>query len=314
MKPILHIDFCDFWGHFVKEENYFYNLLSQRFDVRISDNPDFLIYSCYGEDHLKYNCYRIYYNGENLRVNWNACDYAFGFDYDTNPRYYRLPNWVLYDDPERLISNKPDPEFILRQKQFFCNMVVSNPHAKKRIAFFEKLSKYKKVDSGGAVLNNIGGAVKNKRAFIRNYKFTIAFENSSHEGYTTEKLFEPMLENTLPIYWGDPLVGNDFNTRSFFNYQDYGTDDSLIERIIEVDRNDQLYLEMIREPWFKNNRLPDYLKQERILGRFDDIFRMAASERPVAQRSTRLFYFFNRQFTKIEYRVNKIFQYNKPFR
>ena len=38
---------------------------------------------------------------------------------------------------------------------------------------------------------------------------TIAFENSSFPGYTTEKIFEPMLEGSIPIYWGNPRVDED---------------------------------------------------------------------------------------------------------
>ena len=71
-------------------------------------------------------------------------------------------------------------------------------------------------------LNNVGGPVKNKIDFIMDHKFTIAFENSSYPGYTTEKIFEPMLVNSIPLYWGNPLVDRDFNTKSFLNFHDYG--------------------------------------------------------------------------------------------
>ena len=41
--------------------------------------------------------------------------------------------------------------------------------------------------------------------------FTIAFKNDSYPGYTTEKIYEPMYVNSLPIYSGNPLVYRDFN-------------------------------------------------------------------------------------------------------
>jgi len=53
--------------------------------------------------------------------------------------------------------------------------------------------------------------------FIKNYKFTIAFENSTSPGYTTEKLWQPMLSGSVPVYWGNPEVDRMFNTRSFVN-------------------------------------------------------------------------------------------------
>ena len=47
-------------------------------------------------------------------------------------------------------------------KTGFCNMVVSNPNAKKRIEFFHKLSQNKRVDSDGRHLYNIIGPTVNK--------------------------------------------------------------------------------------------------------------------------------------------------------
>jgi len=314
MSSVIRINFCDFWGHFVKEDNYFFHLLSKRYQVEITDNPDFVIYSGYGDEHLKYNCFRIFYNGENERINWNACDYALSFEFLTDRRHYRLPNWVLYDDPQKLVSSKPDPEAILRQKKSFCNMVVSNPRAPQRINFFHKLSKYKKVDSGGRYLNNIGGPLTDKRSFIRDYKFTIAFENSSYPGYTTEKIFEPMLENSIPLYWGSTLVGSDFNTRSFLNFNDYVNEDAFIEKIIEVDKNDDLYLKMLSEPWYNDNVMPENLKEDRILDYFDDIIRDSQVRTPVAQDYHRWLYSAKRQFAKADFKLNSIFNYRKPFR
>lgn len=315
MKPILKIDFCDFWGHFEKDDNYFYNLLSNKFDVRITNDPDFLIYSCYGVDHLRYTCHRIFYNGENQKVDWNACDFSFSFAYiENNPRHYRLPNWIFYGDPSELTSNKNDLEQIFSEKSRFCNMIVSNPYSKKRIRFFEKLSEYKKVDSGGRYRNNIGSPVDNKREFIRKYKFTIAFENSSAPGYTTEKLFEPMLENTIPIYWGDPLVNRDFNPRSFLNYHDYGSDEALIDQIIALDQDDNRYFQMLKEPWFNNNQMPSYLEENNILDHFQLIFSMAETQVPVARKPIRWLYWASRQVNKIDYEMNKVFAYRKPFR
>ena len=41
----ININFSDFWPGFNKEDNYFYNLLKERFEVKISDNPDYLFFS-----------------------------------------------------------------------------------------------------------------------------------------------------------------------------------------------------------------------------------------------------------------------------
>ena len=56
---------------------------------------------------------------------------------------------------------------------------------------------------------------------MRDYKFVIAFENSSFPGYNTEKLTHAIEADSLPIYWGDPQIGRSYNVRRFVNAHDY---------------------------------------------------------------------------------------------
>ena len=238
-KPIIRVDFSDFWGDFIKTDNYFWNLLSTRYELVLSPDPDFLFYSSYSRNFTRYDCFRIFYTAENVRPDFRECDFAFSFDYLETPRNYRLPLYALYADNELLTRKRVDPDELMREKRKFCAFVVSNPVGKTRNEFFRKLSRYKRVDSAGRYLNNIGGSLpaakEAKWEFLRPYKFTIAFENSSYPGYTTEKIFEPMLVNSLPIYWGNPLVDRDFNPASFLNYHEFPNEEALIERILELD-------------------------------------------------------------------------------
>jgi hypothetical protein len=292
MKETIKLDFVDFWPNFNKTDNYFYNLLSSKFEVEISSNPDFVIYSVFGRSYKKYKCIRIFYTGENVRPNFKECDYAFTFDHiENNPRHYRLPLYGMYFDPALLVKNDGyNPEKILAEKTEFCNFVYSNKKAKKRIDFFHKLSKYKRVASGGELLNNVGGRVPNKLEFIRKFKFTIAFENFSYPGYTTEKLTEPMLMQSLPIYWGNPLVHYDFNPRSFINWHDYGNDEAVIEKIIELDKDDDLYNRYLRESYFHDNKINEYIKKENVLKQFGLIFENQLVS--IAQQKRRCFCMF----------------------
>lgn len=287
MKKI-KIDFADFWPGFEKENNFFYNLLSKHYDLEITSQPDFLIYSVFSQAHRFYFCTRIFYNGETPRpyyneLNYTACDYSFGFDYIDDPRHYRLPLFAMYWDLNLLTRPKPSLENIVRDKTKFCNLVISNPNAKERIDFFHKLSQYKKVDSGGRFLNNISKPVEDKIEFIKDYKFTIAFENSSYPGYTTEKIVDPMIVHSIPIYWGNPLVHKDFNTKSFINCHDYKDFDEVIERIIEIDKDIGLYKEYLKQPYFPNNIPDEHLKKEKILEQFDFIFSNKDKIIPVAK-------------------------------
>ncbi|MDP4272627.1 MAG: glycosyltransferase family 10 [Bacteroidota bacterium] len=270
----LKINFVDFWPDFDATSNFFLDLLKTRFDLEISDSPDFIIYSVFGTTFRNYHCTRIFYTGENIRPNFDECDFALSFDFIEHPRHFRLPLYVLYlKDPKQLVKEDTfNPEKILQEKSKFCNFIYSNGSAQERIDFFEKLSKYKKVDSGGRVRNNLGCFVLDKLDFIKDYKFTIAFENSSYPGYTTEKLVHPMLVHSLPIYWGNPRVDEDFNPKSFLNYFSFDSDEELIARIIGLDRNDELYCRYLREPYYYHNEPNKYVKPEYVLGFFEKIF------------------------------------------
>jgi alpha(1,3/1,4) fucosyltransferase len=288
MKKI-KIDFADFWPGFKKEDNFFYNLLSAHYDLEITNDPDFLIYSVFSSAYHFYFCTRIFYTGENPRpyyneLNYNECDYSFGYAHMNDKRHYRLPLYAMFCDLNLLTRPVPSFEDILREKTKFCNIVVSNPDAKERIDFFNKLSEYKTVDSGGGFLNNIGKPVKDKMEFIREYKFTIAFENSSIPGYTTEKIVQPMLVNSIPIYWGNSLIQKDFNTKSFVNCHEYASFDEVIERIIEIDKDEELYKQYLQQTYFTDNVLNEFVRKENILEQFKRIFENQDKIIPVAKK------------------------------
>jgi len=266
LKKTIKIDFSDFWGGFDKTNNYFYNLLKEEFNVEISSQPDFLFFSVFGNSHQNYKCQKIFYTGENVAPPLGYCQWSFSFDYLDDHRNYRLPHYLLYDGYYELTREKKIEDWMANRK--FCNFVASNPNCQERNLFVEQLSKYKKVDSGGRWMNNIGFVVSNKRDFQSNYKFSIAFENNAyrpqHPGYTTEKIMEPMTVNSIPIYWGNPLIHKEFNTKSFVSFYDHGYLGQMIETIIDLDRNNDKYLEMLKTTWLVDNIIPDNNKVENI--------------------------------------------------
>lgn len=308
----IKISFVDFWPGFRDDDNYFYNFLRKYFKVELSESPDYLFYSVYGDDHFNYpDSIKILYTGENLVPDFNQCDYALGFHFiDFEDRYLRFPLYLIYPTYDRINqkSNLNNKDLINRR---FCNFVYSNNTNADplRGRFFKELSKYKKVDSGGKLFNNIGHLVDNKLEFIKNYKFTIAFENSKTNGYTTEKLIEPMAVNSLPIYYGNPKVGLDFNAKSFVNILDFESVDEAIEKIIELDQNDDLYLSYLDQPW-QTKHQEKYDWDAALFSFFDNIFTQPLPEaKRVAQ------YGFNKYFQEQNSYKNQLWyrreKYNK---
>ncbi len=266
MKKKIKIDFSDFWGGFDKTDNYFFNLLKEEFDVEISNNPDYLFFSIFGNNHQRYKCVKIFYTGENVPPPIGYCDYSFSFDNLDSLKNYRLPHYLLYDGYYELVRPKVIESNLANRK--FCNFVASNGNCSERNQFVIQLSKYKKVDSGGRWMNNIGFVVDNKRKFQSEYKFSIAFENNAYRpqfpGYTTEKIMEPMTVNSIPIYWGNPEIGKEFNTKSFVNYYDFNSMGDTIEYIIQLDKSDDQYLQLLKNDWLIGNQIPENNKIENI--------------------------------------------------
>ena len=274
MKKKIKINFISFWGGFSPYDNYFTNLLKENFEVEISNNPDYLFYSIFGDQHRYVNnCVKIQYLGENIPPDLNYANYAMSFDYMDDPRHYRIPHYLLYPGYYDLI-NKTINDNLLNRK--FCSFIVSNGACDIRNNFMLKLSKYKKVDSGGRFMNNIGKSIDKKVDWIKDYKFNIAFENNAyrpqHIGYTTEKIMEPMTVNTLPIYWGNTRIDLEFNTKSIINYSDFNSEEDMIDFIIELDKNDDKYMEVMKQPWLVNNEIIENNKLENIKKFLDSIF------------------------------------------
>lgn len=254
-KQIIKIFFVDFWPDIVND-NYFLDFLKRYYTVEIDpNNPDYLFFSVYGQTHLKYNhCIKILFTGENMVPDFNVCDYALGFHYlQFEDRYARYPLYLIYSGFGRLQHKMITDEKSLLNRSF-CNFVYSNNTNADttRDLFFQKLSKYKKVDSGGKHLNNIGGPVEDKINFIKNYKFTIAFENSAVPGYTTEKLMDAMCANSIPVYYGNPLAHLDFNPESFIQVKGVDDFERAIEEIIFLDNDPAAYLGMLNKQWINN--------------------------------------------------------------
>ena len=228
---------------------------------------DVLIYSDWGRKHWDFKGLKIYHSGENMLPDFGQCDLAFtSMELPDEPRNIRLPIYFFYlAEAEKLIKSADfDARAVLAAKTKFCNFLVSNGRSPMRNQAFKQLNRRQRVDSGGKHFNNLGYRVEDKFEFVRQYKFTLAFENSSTPGYTTEKLLEPMLAGSLPIYWGNPDVARDFNPESFIVAERFASIEALVDHVLAVDADDELYLRYTSQPWLPGNQLTPYFSHERI--------------------------------------------------
>tara|TARA_Y100000768_G_C23990747_1_gene692556 strand:- start:1374 stop:2249 length:876 start_codon:yes stop_codon:yes gene_type:complete len=182
-----------------------------------------------------------------------------------------LPLSVIYIHGNDFLNTLENRQINIVPSQF-CSFIVSNPKCETRNKMFHMLNKYKKVNSAGRYLNNIGRNLPgtwsslNHLKFINQHKFMICFENTKMETYSTEKIVNAYLGNTIPIYWASENIKNIFNEDSMLFLEDE-TEESfnkLIKKIIELDTNDEKYMEFINRPVF-NEKNKEYWKEHYIL-------------------------------------------------
>ncbi len=281
----LKVAFIGMGGNFNLEDNFIVNVLKQHYQVEISEHPDYLFYSVNSDEHLKYNCVKIYYTAENLVPDFNLCDYGIAFnDIGFSDRYFRYPVYLVDSfnayqlddyatDLKRAMQKHEHVDEYIKQKDAFCSFVYSNAEAAKcRENMFAALNRYKQVNSGGRYQNNIGAPVDSKLDFQTKHKFVIAFENTSTPGYTTEKIVHAFSAGAIPIYWGNPEIEKEFNGKAFINCHNYGLkadtplDSDIYTKIMEqvkaLDNDPVQYQEMLAQPAFAADFKPLEEKQK----------------------------------------------------
>lgn len=157
------------------------------------------------------------------------------------------------------LSVPRDPSTVAH-KQTFCAFVVSNPHGDVRNRFFHRLNAYKKVHSCGGALNNCDGFRAPRdpeqfRSFLSKFKFMVCFENGSSPEYLTEKLHQAWMGGTVPLYWGARRALEWLNPKAFLYLPEEATEadmDALIDRIKELDEDDQKYASVFSEPLIRH--------------------------------------------------------------
>jgi len=77
--------------------------------------------------------------------------------------------------------------------------------------------------------------------------------------------------NSVPIYWGSATVDLDFNENSFINAGKFSNAKELIDHIISIDNNDEMYYNITSQPKFRHNIAPSCMIYDNFLNWFDAI-------------------------------------------
>lgn len=262
MLETLKVAYVDFWPEW-DEENFITPILNKHYNVVIDkNNPDVVFHSIFGgqKEISKYNCKKILFLGENHRPHRFNTDYSISFDLN-NETNFRLPLWQAYilNRPEYLDSLIDRRKILNNEFKNFASFTVSNGNNFMRNGMYQQLKNYRPVVSYGRYMTTNLGLQKFSEGkywrdakdifFSRNtHKFAITYENSPYPYYCTEKLMDGFLNGSMPIYWGDPKVKEDWNEKAFLNVNDFGT--NIIDEIKKMDNSDDLFNERYTQPVF----------------------------------------------------------------
>ena len=127
-----------------------------------------------------------------------------------------------------------------------CSKTQSLPGHRKRLEFLDKLREHpisEDIDFYGGGHNPIS----DKFDAIRPYKYHIVLENSTVTDYWSEKLGDPFLGFSLPIYYGCPNIDDYFSEKSLIriDIENFEGTVSTLERLIRDDPYESFLPEII---------------------------------------------------------------------
>lgn len=146
--------------------------------------------------------------------------------------FNRIPNPVQGYEPFKCDPNNPDFElpddiFQIYKKSKLASVMASDkawlPGHVQRLKFLDKIKH--RVDVYGTCQRVLfGQEIRKETKFLslRDYAFSIAIENLSHEVddyYFTEKIVDCFTTGTVPIYYGCPNIGKFFDTRGILIFR-----------------------------------------------------------------------------------------------
>ncbi len=301
----------------------FYKWLSTHFPVErvpreYHAEADYFIGGDFGYLHETFHGVKIFFTGENHAPDHNNFDYSLTHAFVEDERCHRLPFWQVYpicdSYARRLAVHQPrpiSPDELAAEGRDFCAFICRNDVCRQRNSLVRNLSAQRKVNCAGPFMNNVGFLLpkgyENKIEYQRRHLFSMAYENEAHPGYQTEKIVEALQSRSIPLYWGNPLVEDEFNPAAFIHARHFSSERELIRHILELAEDPVRMASIINAPRYRDPLVLDKAEQALI-----DFFSRIFERGPSAIRRTRsqrtqavLSRFYGRGFFRTFRRVSR---------
>ena len=151
--------------------------------------------------------------------------------------------WYPADSFLTTLARPPRPK---ASGQLIASFVSSSCDESARLAYLAELAGSLDLHSYGRRGENRTLAEdrgrESKLEAIAGYKLTVAFENSIDEDYVTEKLFDPLVAGSVPVYLGAPNIDELApGDHCFINALDFGSPRELAEHLRYLDSDEDAY-------------------------------------------------------------------------
>jgi len=206
------------------------------------------------KDHIHNYCSKIfisdrrdYPNREEYIETFIPMLYAGRGENDTRPEW----DWSKKIKNKRFNKNKNLSIIVTKNGTQHSNQ-ISNPETSTinytlRTDLGIELSKNKNIDVYGTFWDNNGDNIKgeiwNKHIGLDEYKFSIACENSIQKNYVSEKFWDVVLTETIPIYLGCNNI-NEFIPENCYISLNNKSMEEMVESINDVLTNPDYYYNM----------------------------------------------------------------------
>ena len=223
------IIYRNWWSAFISEFDGFCDVMwFTRFLNHKFPDADykFNIFSVFGEHYNlteEMEGKKILFSGENLNkrfLHFNkkfgryALDYvdlSMGYDLINHPKYLRFPLWIMFnflpqfneEDIENTINKWNSLEY---NKTKEVAVIASHDNWKTRSLIVNDLENFTNITFAGKWRNNTNELWEifdnNKNEYLKQFKFNLCPENVLDDAYVTEKIFDSIKCNCIPLYAG----------------------------------------------------------------------------------------------------------------
>jgi hypothetical protein len=109
---------------------------------------------------------------------------------------------------------------------------------------------------------NLKGSIQQKKDGILDYKFSISVENTNEKNYVSEKFYDCILTNTIPIYFGCKNIKEIYPEDGYILIENINNIGEITDLLTHIEKNaDEIYqqkingLKQIKEKYFKEYNL-----------------------------------------------------------